>query len=436
MGRHLINIERSHLMNPSMNVVLKGEFKGEFKKDLFFRAVEELQRAYAVLGATIERDERGKAYLVTSNVKEIPVTILDAGTSFDKLVVSENKRIFELDKDCLLRIYVIPLLNAFSVVFISHHLLGDGKSSVMLMEALVKAYTGEKLDYVGIRLIKDSTEFQPNSAMNPVYRFYLSMLNRSWRKTKHIFGRHNYRKLFKEYQKEHTSEVYTLSLNAVELRKLHYRCKENKVTINSAVVAAFIYAQNEIDIRHENHVDRVGIGVNIREQLTFDASKLIGNYASAVSIEQGKLPAIPFGKFVEQIHKKLQKKIKDPASRLLGLQALDWLEGNLIDATYFSQYTDYENKVAQKCAKVFGYEGEPLGLGITNLGNVVLNIPHENNMESLMFIPPAAPCNDITVGIVTYQGVMQIGISYQSSSIGLDLVKRISKRAKELLVTY
>lgn len=436
MGTHLINFERTHLMNPSMNVVLKGEIRGDFKESVFHQAVNELQNTYAALGATVQWDEKGRAYLVTSSVLTIPVSILDAGTSFDKLVLSENRRIFELEKECLLRIYVIPLVNAFTVIFISHHLLGDGRSSVMLMEALARAYTGEKLEYVDIRLMKDMTEFQHNKPMNAISRLYLSSINRAWRKSKKLFSRQEYKELFETYQNEHGAEIYTLSLNAVEFRKLHYSCKAKDITINSALVAAFIWAQKEIDIRHTEHVDRVGMGVDIREQLKFDASKLIGNYVSAVSIAQGKLPDLPFDKFVEQIHKKIQKKINNQGSRILALQALDWLDGSLQDAAYFAEYTDYQNKSAERCAKVFGYDGPPLGLGITNLGNVVMKLPEHACVESLLLIPPAAPCNDMTVGVVTCQGVMQIGISYQTACINSELVKRIAQRAKELLVTF
>lgn len=437
MGRHLINIERTHLMNPSMNVVLKAEVAGEFKEDTFYKAVEELQNAYEALSATVQMDEDGKAYLVTSTAQAIPVIILEAGTPFEKLIVSENSKRFELDRECLLRIFVIPLLNTFSVIMISHHLLGDGKSLVMLMESLGKAYVGEKLKYVGIRLIKDSTEFGKRAEMSPVSRLYLSTLNKSWQKTKMIFDGDDYIKMFGQYQKEYASEVFTLSLNAVELRRLHYSCREKKVTINSAVVAAFTYAQKQLNARHSEHVDRVGIGVDIREQLSFEASNLIGNYASAVSFPQGKIPAIPFEKFAQQIHKRLQKKLKSPKDRMLGLQALDKLDDSLVDAVYFTQYTDYyENKAAQTCSKMFGYERHPYGLGITNLGDMSKSIAESANLESLLFIPPAAPCNDMTIGVVTHHGVMQIGISYQVSCMNFELMKRICKRAKELLLNY
>lgn len=437
MGKHLINIERTHLMNPSMNVVLKAEFAGEFKEDVFYKAVEELQNAYEALTATVQMDEDGKAYLVTSTSQAIPVIILEAGTPFEKLVVSENSKRFKLDKECLMRIYVIPLLNTFSVIMISHHLLGDGKSSIMLMEALGKAYVGESLKNVGIRLIKDSTELGSRSKMSLASRLYLNILNKNWRKMKKIFTGDNYKTLFRQYQKEYASEVFTLSLNAVEFRRFHYSCKEKKVTINSAVVAAFIYAQKELNVRHTEHIDRVGIAVDIREQLSFESSELIGNYASVVSIRQGEIPAIPFEKFVGQIHKRLQKKLNTPADRMLGLQVLDKLDDSLVDAVYFTQYTDsYQNKAAQTCAKIFGYERQPHGLGITNLGNVSKSIATSTNLESLLFIPPAAPCNDMTIGVVTYQGVMQIGISYQVSCMNFELMKRICKRAKELLVNY
>lgn len=434
MVKHYINIERPHLMNPSMNVILKADFKGTFDESVFRGAVTELANAYAILRATVQIDEKGRAYFLSVQANEIPVEVLVGGTSFEQLVISENQKMFDLEKDSMLRIFVMPLPAAFSVVFISHHLLGDGKSSIILMEALCRAYMGMKLDYVGIQLIKDSNNFPKGSELSEFSKRYLGSLNKAWRKDTRLFSFADYKKMFASYQKERETGIYLMSFNAVQTRKVYHCCKNLDISLNSGIVAAFMYAEKETDGRHREHLDKIGITVDIREELNFDASKLVGNYASAISIEYGKIGKDNFEKAAKKVHKQLMNKIKKPKSKWLCLHAVDWVEGSLMDAGYFSQYGDFENKTAQKCAKMMGYDGIPMELGITNLGKLLMFIPSELTLESVVFVPPAAPGNDLTIGVVTYRGIMQLAIMYQASFVRRDTVKDIAWRAKELLM--
>lgn len=434
MVKHYINIERPYLMNPSMNVILKADFKGVFDESVFRKAVTELANAYAILRATVQIDEKGRAYFLSADANEIPVEILVGGTSFEQLVLSENQKMFDLEKESMLRIFVMPLPVAFSVVFISHHLLGDGKSSIMLMESLCRAYMGMKLDYVGIQLIKDADNFPKGSEPSELSKLYLGKLNKAWRKDARHFSFGDYKKMFTSYHKERETGIYLMSLNAVETRKAYHHCKNLDITLNSGVVAAFMYAQKEIDERHREHLDKIGIGVDIRAELKFDASKLVGNYVTGISIKYGKIGKDNFEKVAVKVHKNLKKKLQNQKSKWLCLHAVDWIEGSLMDAGYFNQYGDFENRTAQKCAKMMGYEGTPMDLGITDLGKLHMFIPSELTLESVVFVPPAAPENDITIGVVTYHGIMQLAVMYQASFVRRDTVKEITWRAKELLI--
>lgn len=432
--KYYLNLERPHLMNPAMNVIIKADFRGQFYEDVFREAVKKLSDAYGILRATVQMDEKGLAYYKPSSAADVPVWLLEGGASFEQLVQRENKKIFHLKKESMLRIFVIPAPAAFSVIFVSHHLLGDGKSNLLLMEALGRAYKGEELPYVGIRLIKGTENFPRKSELSSVTKMYLGSLNRTWKKEKRIFSFEEYNKLFQTYHIEREPVLYSITLNAVELRKLTHRCKKIGVTVNSAVVAAFSYAEKEMDEHHKNSTDKIGIAVDVRDELNFDAARLVGNYASAVSIEQGKVGKEEFAKYMAMIHNKLQKKIKNTRSKWLCLQAFDWLEGTLIDAGYFYAYGRLESKGAKRYAKMINYAGEPSELGVTNLGKVFMRMPEGIEMESIEFVPPAAPCNDITVGIVTYQGVMHVSIMYEPTAVRRETVQKIGGRVKELLL--
>lgn len=434
MMKHYLNLERPHLMNPTMNVTIKADFKGQFYEERFRSAVKTLTKTYGILGATVQMDEKGRAYFLARSAKPIPVEVLDGGASFERLIYSENQKPFHLATDSMLRIFVIPAPYAFSIIFISHHLLGDGKSNLLLMESLAKIYMGVEIPYVGIQLLKGSEQFPKESEPAFLVKMYLESLNRLWRKQATQFTFRDYEKMFQEYHKERESALYTITLNAVELRKLSYRCKQEGITINSAVVAAFLYAKKELSERQKNHKEKVGIAIDLRDELNFDASRLIGNYATAITIEQGHLKEKEFNKFMLKIHNKLKMRIKNPKSRWLCLRAFDWLEGTLMDSAYFCAYGNFENKASKRYLKMMSYDGKPEELGVTNLGKTFMRMPEGLELESILFVPPASPGNDITVGIVTYQGVMRLAVMYQAGFVRKEKIQKIAARVKELLL--
>lgn len=432
--KYYLNLERPHLMNPTMNVIIKADFKGQFQEDIFCNAVEKLSDAYSILRATVQMDEEGRAYFLAASAKKVPIEILEGGALFDKLIQNENEKPFHLTTDSLLRVFVIPAPCAFSVIFVSHHLLGDGKSNLLLMEALCKAYKGDEIPYVGIRLLKGREDFPKDSEPSKITKLYLGNMNKAWRKSPVVFSFADYEKMFHAYHKEREVALYSMTLNAVELRKLSYDCKKARITINSAVVAAFLYAKKELSERQKDHLDKVGIAVDVRKELKFDASMLIGNYASAVSIEQGDIKNEEFDKFVVRIHNKLKKKINNSKSRWLCLQAFDWLDGTLMDSAYYGIEKEIQNKASKRYQKMMSYNGKPEELGITNLGKVTMQMPQGLELESIVFVPPASPGNDITVGIATYQGVMRLALMYQTGCVRKEKIQKIAARVKELLL--
>ena len=434
MGKYYLNMERPHLMNPAMNIIIKADFKGKFDEKRFRGAVKTLTNTYGILGATVQMDEKGRAYFLAQSAKPISVKVLDGGASFERLVSAENQKPFKLSTDSMLRIFVISAPCAFSIIFISHHLLGDGKSNLLLVESLAKIYMGEEIPYVGIRLLKSTEQFPKESEPAFLVKLYLESLNKQWRKQVTKFTLRDYEKMFKQYHKERETALYTMTLNAVELRKLSYRCKQLGITINSAVVAAFVYAKKELIGRQNNHKEKVGIAIDLRDELNFDASRLIGNYASAITIEQRNLKDEEFDKFMLKIHNKLLVKIKNPKSRWLCLRAFDWLDGTLMDSAYFCTNGNFENKASKRYLKMMSYDGKPEELGVTNLGKTFMRMPEGLELESIMLVPPASLGNDITVGVVTYQGVMELAVIYQTGFVRKEKVQKIAARVKELLL--
>ena len=78
------------------------------------------------------------------------------------------------------------------------------------------------------------------------------------------------------------------------------------------------------------------------------------------------------------------------------------IEPTLLDAAAISGLGGFESKAGSFVgAGMFGFH-KPSSYSITNLGKI-----ENQNMKSIMFIPPASPAAKLTLGVVTLNGAMR-----------------------------
>ena len=84
----------------------------------------------------------------------------------------------------------------------------------------------------------------------------------------------------------------------------------------------------------------------------------------------------------------------------------------LLDAAAISALGGFDSKAGRFVGGgMFGFS-QPKSYSITNLGKV-----DNNNIKSLMFIPPASPATKLTLGVVTLNGTMRACSSIESSKL-------------------
>ena len=78
------------------------------------------------------------------------------------------------------------------------------------------------------------------------------------------------------------------------------------------------------------------------------------------------------------------------------------MEPTLLDAAAISALGGFESKAGMFVGgAMFGFH-QPKSYSITNLGKI-----ENENVKSIMFIPPASPAAKLTLGVVTLNGVMK-----------------------------
>ena len=113
-----------------------------------------------------------------------------------------------------------------------------------------------------------------------------------------------------------------------------------------------------------------------------------------------------------EVHEKVRKIMKTPASLYMILQCYARLTPSLIDAAAISTLGDFDSKVGRFIGTAFfGFE-RPAGYSITNLGKI-----ESRSIDNAIFIPPASPAIKKIKGVLTVNGRMNICVSQRDENL-------------------
>lgn len=397
--KKMICSERADLFDPNIYIQFLIEITGN--PDIG-ELMDSIKTAFATNEATMSKVvllEDGRAYYKKMKESGCSVSITDQ----DWLAVShENeKHPFQINSGEMMRVFICTSDDKIRLLIMAHHLVGDGKSITYFIEDVMRALSGEMLEYKEMRLITD--ESFPKEAKLPKYfRWYANRFNWKWRHSGCIFSWEDYETVHKTYWLRHSSQVIYESFLPEEVDELKACAREIGVSLNSYIATAFLRADKE------NRC--IGIAVDARD----DHNRAMANQATGISADHIYSEKLSFAENAKAVHRKIYEKLKRPVMRYFILQFMPLFTPTLIDSILLNTYQLYENKTTRKLAQVMGYRGNKTrDLGITNLTR--LDIPSvygKYAIREVLFIPPVVSYAKHIIGVVTMEDGMRISYHY------------------------
>ena len=213
-------------------------------------------------------------------------------------------------------------------------------------------YAGNNLPLKEQQLISKQSDFPQKAKLSFPVKLLLRSLNSKWSKGKQQrFGEAEYREIFNKYHQLTDIALSYSTINKVDMNALYNACKIHGITINDAIVTAFIGAMQETFINKQKMV--VGIPIDIRRQLSFSADSSLGNFASAITIAYKYDPKKDFWQNAILIKKKIKSKMDSTRAQWLILNAYASMNPLLIDAMYFASYGECDDKTQKKLLQCF-----------------------------------------------------------------------------------
>lgn len=237
---HEIVTERPNLFEPNDLIVFYVELDGRIPENDLTDAIK---TAYAANEATMSKivlESNGAAYYKKMSRSGCKVAILHGDW---REAIRTNERIpFDLKNGELIRCFLIPSEEKTGFVVMAHHLAGDGKAIVRLIENVMEVLSGASLTYRPMTPL--TRENIPKiGKYPPAARLYPKLCNRKWRKMgSPSFSWEDYDRLYRRCWENASSYLVDKRLSEEETTRVIRAAKRIGVSVNSYIITAFLRA--------------------------------------------------------------------------------------------------------------------------------------------------------------------------------------------------
>lgn len=385
-----ISTERANLFEPDVYITFVAEFSGNITAEKLAEAVKAAYAANESTMSEIVLEKDGSAYYRKNENSGCKV-------SFDERpwqeIINDSRRMpFAIDQGELVRTFISSHGNGISLIIHAHHLVGDGKSIVILLKDIAAALDGTEPEYKPMLLIDDKY-LSERSKFPTGCKLILKNVNRKWAKCGKSFTWDDYYAIHEKYHQRHLSVPIIETYNVVELKE---SCPKG-ITLNSFIITKLLSENPDYAV--------TGIPVSIREN-----NNSMSNQVSGISLKYRYNSCITYEENLEVFHKMLKNKISKQLYKYFVLHFMECLSPSIIDAVLMQTHGCYSCKLSEKMAHIMGYtDKNSRDLGVTNLGVIDIEPNHKNyEIKDIIFIPPKVSYTKNVVGVSTFGGKLTV----------------------------
>lgn len=381
--KHELYYERDELFDVNMVITFKIDITGELAFNKLQEAFYKALNINEILLTKVVLDSDGKAYYSDNSDPKSCILFVD-----DELEVirrREEKKRFRIEAGEYLRAFVKKNEHDTSILFMMHHLGGDGKSLLYFIEDFMTFLSGGTKNYKEIRTAETKEK------LDVISRGILRCYNKRWKN--HVFTFDDLDKAHVKYWKNRTSVIETEVIENEKMNEILEECHNAGVKFTAYLTARLIASSHrKMDI---------GYAVDYRH----DGNRSMGNQASGISIKYKYDSSKTLIRNARKIQHKLDIKLKDHEKSSYILNFVGGISPTLRDAANLEHAKCFHNRVSYSMAKLMGYVGKTKDYSITNLA--VADIPTkygEYEIKQIMFIAPVVSYGKRIISVVTFNG--------------------------------
>ena len=442
--------ERRFLMSPCSHISLGLKLKGEISIEKLRKSVNMMMKTYPLFGVRIEWN-RDIPYSTTEGAALVPIKIYKRKSDLTWLEALNNEHRIPIKPSVgpLTRIILVKESNISELFIFCHHSICDGRSlELALREILLNLGDINRIPPLISKKPPQTPEIFPLDVSNGYFKsWFIGRLNNKWQKEKVLFDEEDLDNIYESFWKNSRYCVELVTLNKIETKRFVDICRTNDVTVNSALIVAFIKARWEAYTPYNGKV-KIGTAVDTRNRLRIEIGDAVGLYAGGLIYKFKYIQDRSFWENVREYHKVVKKNLNDNNVFDVIYNQFS-LDPTLSDAMLFAMIGNQVEPHQSRYDKISVFAKSHNGLVAkylkkmssnitdimsTNLGR--LNIADETNgikIERSFFTPSSGLKLEIVLGVSTAGGRLTISLNYHNGYFNGNNIKKIRNRAEIIL---
>ena len=381
--RFRLETERENLFDVNMVIAMRVRIEGEVPFEQLEKAFHKTVDAYEILNSRIVIEDNGDAFYV--DCENPGSSFKESLLGFEDLINANEKVRFRIEEGEYIRGFLSP----DGIVFLMHHLGGDGKSLLYFIETFMSILSGEEIEKVPFANLPVSG-LPADSGMPYMYKLFVKSWNKRWTKMKRVFNYEDMDEAYRKFWPTHKTKTVITEYGKDALNDLLAGSKEAGCSLTAYLVALWI---REMPFRAD-----VGFAVDGR----LSDERTMGNFATGIHINYRYNDKISVGENASKINKLMKKKLTDPKVRYSVLQLIGNLDPTLIDTLSLEAIGAYHTRETARFADIMCYGKNKRDLSITNLMKADIRTEYGNfRIKDIAFVPPVVSYGTNLIGIIT-----------------------------------
>ena len=451
--------EGMFLHAPYAIVTMTARIRGFVSEDMLQIAVRKLQARHTNLRLKIEFDDSGDPWFTSKDVEDIPIEIIPREVDQGWMEVIHQQSLIPFDFECrpAIRFLLVQSSQVSELMIFCHHMICDGLSLAYLARDILTVLGDPTIELEILPDPKpiDQENLPPGVKMNGLVNYFIERINKKWREQKVHFEQEDYQALTEAYWSNFNHRMCLLEFTEQETSALINKCKDEGVTVNSALAVGLAAAQIRSQGSQPYH-SNITVAGSLRDRLSEPAGEGMGIFAGAVDTKYVYKEKFGFWENVRKFDQKVQplytnkNLFKDPLVwNYLEPGILESLSFKMIGGMVplssprseklnsFSRRDDVISSMIKR-EKMDSFEKPLLGIAVTNL--TPMDFPRkygELELERLIMNPGGAfplVLINILAGAVTCSGKLSLMLEYSTERIGEETVSKIKSELFGLLI--
>ena len=457
--RKVTPLERLFSRSPYSIVTMVARIKGNVTESMLVNAVSKVQQRHTNLRVRIVEDHDHVPWFTSEGVQEIPVAVVprESNDHWIKVHQEASQIPFEFSVRPAIRFILVQSPGISELIILCHHIICDGLSLAYLARDLM-VHLGDPTREVEVLpdpALIDRDSLPEDVSLNGIAKFFINRINKKWAQTRMSFDQEDYQSLNEAYWMHYTHQMLSIELSEAQTSALVDRCRQENVTVNTALTAAFVGAQVIVQGDRPHH-SSVGVAASLRDRLPRPAGQAMGFYAGVVTLKFGYDARKGFWDNARRLHRTIRPRF---TNKILFQDPLAWchLDPAILEAIHFKKLgrlvpadsPRYEKLSAfgtrddvvlgvLKREKMDSLDRISMGTAVTNLTRMDFLKQHGAlELDRLIMHPGGAfPLVNVglVLGAVTCAGKLSLVVEYAEQAVDTKTMKQVRDTAMAFLL--